>query len=92
MRLHPVRVLSCSGSGSTSGVIAGVDWVTANRVRPAVANMSLGGGVSSALDSAVVNSIAAGVTYAIAAGNSSADACQSLSGARRGGAHRGRHH
>jgi len=75
--LHPVRVLSCSGSGSTSGVIAGVDWVTANRVRPAVANMSLGGGVSSALDSAVVNSIAAGVTYAIAAGNSSADACLS---------------
>jgi Subtilase family/Bacterial Ig domain/Peptidase inhibitor I9 len=75
--LHPVRVLSCSGSGSTSGVIAGVDWVTANRVRPAVANMSLGGGVSSALDAAVVNSIAAGVTYAIAAGNSSADACLS---------------
>jgi len=51
--LHPVRVLGCNGSGSTSGVIAGVDWVTANRVLPAVANMSLGGGASSALDAAV---------------------------------------
>ncbi|HEY7923554.1 MAG TPA: S8 family serine peptidase [Vicinamibacteria bacterium] len=75
--LHPVRVLSCSGSGTTSAVMAGVDWVTANRVKPAVANMSLGGGISSALDAAVVNSIAAGVTYAIAAGNSNADACLS---------------
>jgi subtilisin family serine protease len=73
--LHPVRVLGCSGSGSTSGVIAGVDWVTANRVLPAVANMSLGGGASSALDAAVTSSIAAGVVYAIAAGNSNADAC-----------------
>jgi subtilisin family serine protease len=73
--LHPVRVLDCNGSGTTSGVISGVDWVTQNRVRPAVANMSLGGGVSSALDTAVQNSIAAGVTYAVAAGNSNADAC-----------------
>jgi subtilisin family serine protease len=75
--LHSVRVLACNGSGTTSAVIAGIEWVTANRVRPAVANMSLGGGISSALDLAVVNSIAAGVTYAIAAGNSNADACQS---------------
>ena len=75
--LHPVRVLDCTGSGSTSGVIAGVNWVTQNRVLPAVANMSLGGGVSTALDSAVANSIASGVTYAIAAGNSNADACGS---------------
>jgi hypothetical protein len=73
--LHPVRVLDCNGSGSTAGVIAGVDWVTQNRVLPAVANMSLGGGVSTALDNAVANSIAAGVTYAIAAGNSNANAC-----------------
>ena len=73
--IHPVRVLSCSGSGSNSGVIAGVDWVTANHVKPAVANMSLGGGASSALDSAVSNSVAAGVSYAIAAGNSNANAC-----------------
>jgi subtilisin family serine protease len=75
--IHAVRVLSCSGSGSTSGVIAGVDWVTQNRVEPAVANMSLGGGASTALDSAVASSIAAGVDYAIAAGNSNANACNS---------------
>jgi subtilisin family serine protease len=74
VRLYAVRVLSCSGSGSTSGVIAGVDWVRANRVRPAVANMSLGGGASSSLDTAVRNSIAAGVTFAVAAGNSNANA------------------
>jgi subtilisin family serine protease len=75
--LHAVRVLSCTGSGSTSGVIAGVNWVTQNRVLPAVANMSLGGGISTALDTAVANSIASGVTYAIAAGNSNANACNS---------------
>jgi subtilisin family serine protease len=74
VRLFAVRVLSCSGSGSTSGVIAGVDWVTANHIKPAVANMSLGGGISNALDTAVRNSIAAGVTYSIAAGNSSINA------------------
>ena len=73
--VHPVRVLSCSGSGSNSGVIAGVDWVTANHVKPAVANMSLGGGASTALDNAVQNSIAAGVSYAVAAGNDNANAC-----------------
>jgi serine protease len=75
--LHAVRVLGCNGSGSTSGVIAGIDWVTANHIKPAVANMSLGGGASTALDDAVRNSIAAGVTYAIAAGNSNTNACNS---------------
>jgi subtilisin family serine protease len=73
--LVPVRVLNCQGSGTNSGVIAGVDWVTANHVKPAVANMSLGGSASSALDTAVNNSINAGVTYVVAAGNSNADAC-----------------
>ena len=77
VRLFAVRVLNCSGSGTNSGVIAGVDWVTANRIRPAVANMSLGGGVSAALDTAVRNSIASGVTYAIAAGNSNTNAANS---------------
>jgi subtilisin family serine protease len=67
--LKAVRVLDCNGSGTTSGVIAGIDWVTANHVKPAVANMSLGGGASSTLDAAVQNSIAAGVGYAVAAGN-----------------------
>ena len=72
--LVAVRVLDCGGSGSTSGVIAGVDWVTADHQagQPAVANMSLGGGASSALDTAVNNSIADGVSYAIAAGNGNA--------------------
>jgi len=69
--LVAVRVLSCSGSGTTAGVIAGIDWVTGHHAAgaPAVANMSLGGGASSALDAAVQNSIADGVTYAVAAGN-----------------------
>ena len=75
VQLHPIRVLDCNGSGTNSGVIAGVDWVTSNHVKPAVANMSLGGGASSALDTAVNNSINAGVTYAVAAGNDNADAC-----------------
>lgn len=75
VRLYAVRVLNCSGSGSNSGVIAGVDWVTQNHVKPAVANMSLGGGASTATDNAVTNSINAGVTYAVAAGNSNANAC-----------------
>ncbi|MBW3654499.1 MAG: S8 family peptidase, partial [Gemmatimonadetes bacterium] len=65
--LVSVRVLDCNGSGTWSGVIAGVDWVTANHVKPAVANMSLGGGANTALDDAVGNSINAGVTYAVAA-------------------------
>ncbi len=77
VKLVAVRVLDCNGSGSNSGVIAGIDWVTANRVLPAAANMSLGGGFSATLNSAVDRSTAAGVTYAIAAGNSTADACNS---------------
>ncbi|MGH9156396.1 MAG: S8 family serine peptidase [Acidimicrobiales bacterium] len=77
VRLVAVRVLDCSGSGTNSGVIAGVDWVTAQHLagQPAVANMSLGGSVSTALDTAVANSIADGVSYAVAAGNSNANAC-----------------
>src|ERR671932_1169655 len=82
VRLVSVRVLGCNGSGSTSGVIAGVDWVTGNHLagQSAVANMSLGGGASSSLDTAVNNSINDGVSYAIAAGNGDAfgnplDAC-----------------
>jgi subtilisin family serine protease len=69
--LVAVRVLDCTGSGSVSGVIAGIDWVTADHQagQPAVANMSLGGGGSRALDTAVRNSIADGVSYAVAAGN-----------------------
>jgi subtilisin family serine protease len=73
-----VRVLNCSGSGTWSGVIAGIDWVTADHDpgERAVANMSLGGGASSAVDQAVRNSVADGVFYAVAAGNSAQDACR----------------
>lgn len=82
--LTGVKVLGCSGSGSTSGVIAGVDWVTANANKPAIANMSLGGGISQALDDAVRRSAASGVFYSLAAGNDSSDAC--LSSPARSGA------
>src|SRR5829696_5535085 len=75
--LHGVKVLGCGGTGSTSGVIKGVDWVTANAIKPAVANMSLGGGVSQGLDQAVKDSAASGVFYAVAAGNDGANACNS---------------
>ncbi|WP_433572318.1 S8 family peptidase [Streptomyces sp. CA-251247] len=73
-RIVGVRVLDNSGSGTTEQVVAGIDWVTRNAVKPAVANLSLGGGVDPALDTAVRNSIASGVTYAIAAGNDGANA------------------
>ncbi|MCY1080332.1 S8 family serine peptidase [Archangium lansingense] len=73
--LHPVRVLDCTGYGSDAQVIAGLDWVTANHVKPAVANMSLGGEASQALDDAVERMIAAGVVTAVAAGNDTDNAC-----------------
>jgi subtilisin family serine protease len=73
--LIPVRVLDCAGSGTLSGVIAGIDWVVANAPRPSVINMSLGGGASTSLDSAVANAVAAGIAVVAAAGNSNADAC-----------------
>ncbi len=75
VKIFGVRVLDCSGSGTMSDVIAGVDWVTANHKKPAVANMSLGGSASKALDDAVKASVQAGVTYIVAAGNENADAC-----------------
>jgi subtilisin family serine protease len=74
-KLVAVRVLDCSGSGSYSQIIDGVDWVTKNAIKPAVANMSLGGAAGSTLDDAVKASIASGVTYAVAAGNDNTDAC-----------------
>lgn len=72
----PVRVLDCSGSGTWSGVIAGLDWIVSHHTTaPAVANMSLGGGASSSVDDAVRRVIADGVTVVVSAGNSTADAC-----------------
>jgi aqualysin 1 len=69
VRLVAVRVLDCGGSGTWSGVIAGMDWVAANHVKPAVANLSLGGGANSSVDAAAQGMINAGVATAIAAGN-----------------------
>jgi subtilisin family serine protease len=71
----PVRVLGCNGSGTMSGVLAGLDWVAVNAVRPAVVNMSLGGGLSSTMDRAVANVVSRGISVAVAAGNSNVDAC-----------------
>jgi hypothetical protein len=72
--MHSVRIADCGGFGSTAGIIAGVDWVTINRVLPAVANMSLRISASQALDDAVRNSITTGITYVVAAGNANMDA------------------
>ena len=77
VKLRAVRVLDCSGSGSNSGVIAGMNWVQTNHVANSVANMSLGGGYSAATNTAATNLSASGVFLAVAAGNSNADACNS---------------
>jgi subtilisin family serine protease len=73
--LVAVKVLNCQGSGTTSQVVDGINWVAQNAIKPAVANMSLGGGVDNAIDNAVNAAINAGVTFAIASGNSNANAC-----------------
>ncbi|WP_329731564.1 S8 family peptidase [Archangium sp.] len=73
--LHGVRVINCSGNGTTSEAIAGVDWVTANHIKPAVANMSLQYPATQALDDSIRASIRAGVTYVVAANNFNQDAC-----------------
>ena len=82
--LYGVKVLNCQGSGTTTSVIQGIDWVAANAIKPAVANMSLGGGASPLLDDAVRNAAAKGILFSIAAGNSAVDAC-TTSPARVGG-------
>jgi subtilisin family serine protease len=74
--LYAVRVLDCTGYGSWSQIIAGMDWVAKNRVLPAVANMSLGGSASSSVNTALQGMVNAGVPVAVAAGNESTDACK----------------
>ncbi|HEY0036322.1 MAG TPA: S8 family peptidase, partial [Longimicrobium sp.] len=74
-KLYGIRVLDCAGSGTNSGVIAGMDWVAQNHVKPAAANMSLGGGASQATDDAVNRMVNAGVTVVVAAGNENQNAC-----------------
>ena len=81
---YGVKVLGCDGSGTTTSVLKGIDWVAANAIKPAVANMSLGGGVSQMLDDAVRAAAAKGIVFTIAAGNSAANACNT-SPARIGG-------
>jgi len=73
--VHPVRVLGCNGTGTWSQIIAGMDWVRANHVKPAVANMSLGGFGDTSADTAANNLIAAGVTLVVSAGNDNGNAC-----------------
>jgi subtilisin family serine protease len=73
--LVPVRVLDCSGTGSYAGIIAGIDWIAENASGPSVANMSLGGTFSQALNDVVAEAIDAGVTFAVAAGNEGSNAC-----------------
>lgn len=75
VKVHPVRVLGCDGTAPWSQIIAGIDWVKANHVKPAVANLSLGGFGNTSVDTAVANLTAAGVTVAVSAGNDNADAC-----------------
>ncbi|MFI8012099.1 S8 family peptidase [Acinetobacter sp. ABJ_C4_1] len=77
VRLVPVRILGCDGSGASSNVIAGLDWILKNGSKPAVVNMSLGGAASSSLDSAVENLYNNGYIMVVAAGNSNTDACTS---------------
>lgn len=74
VKLVAVRVMDCKGGGFLSDIVDGVNWVTANAIRPAVANMSIGGEYSPALDAAVQTSINSGVTYVVAAGNTNVDA------------------
>ena len=73
--LHSVRVITCSGEGTLEQVIAGIDWITANHVKPAVVNMSIGSEADQAVDDAVTGSIGAGIAYVVAAGNESVNAC-----------------
>jgi hypothetical protein len=75
VRMHMVRAFDCNNVGTTSSILAGIDWVTANRIRPAVALLAMQGVASVAFNSAVENSMNAGVTYVVAAGNNHADAC-----------------
>ena len=76
VQMHAVRVLPCSGNGFLSNVLAGVEWVTANHLSPAIANISAATpGMSISLETAITNSIASGVVYTIASGNDAADAC-----------------
>ncbi|WP_320069852.1 S8 family peptidase [Micromonospora sp. RTGN7] len=80
VRIHPVRVLNCTGSSTTAMVVAGIDWIATNALRPAVVELALGGSISAILDGAVTNSINRGITYVTTGGSSNGDACNSSPG------------
>jgi subtilisin family serine protease len=73
--VHAIRIFDCTGSTDESVVIAAIDWITGNRINPAVVNLSIEGPLHAALNAAVTNSIASGISYTIAAGNGATDAC-----------------
>ncbi len=78
--VRSVKVLGCDGSGGVSSVLAGVEWVLRNHATPAVGLLAASGGPSPSLDEAIARSVAGGVTYVVAAGNSGADACDASPG------------
>src|SRR5690606_37806755 len=85
VNLHGVRVFGCTGTGSVSSIIAGVNWITNNRIDPAVVNMSIiVSAASNSLNTAINNSVASGVTYIVAAGNYNMDACNFSPGSAAG--------
>jgi len=80
--LVAVRILDSTGSSSTSGVVAAINYIqnqkSADPSKPMVANMSIGGLYSQAIDTAVENAVAAGIVVVVAAGNNNKDACNNL--------------
>jgi aqualysin 1 len=75
VKLWAVRILDCQGASTTSRILSGLNWVAANHVSPAVAQLALGGAASTVLDNAVVNLINSGVSVVVPAGSSGANAC-----------------
>ncbi|HEY0603065.1 MAG TPA: S8 family peptidase [Herpetosiphonaceae bacterium] len=75
VKLRSVRVLDCNGSGTTAGVIAGINWIANNGVKPAVTSVGFGGAANSSVDTAVANLVTRGITTVVPAGSSNADAC-----------------
>jgi aqualysin 1 len=82
--LHSVRVLGCDGHGYVSGLVAAIDWIIANHIKPAVINISIGAGLSRTFGDAVRSAIAADITVVGAAGNDDSDSCNGLMGGASG--------
>lgn len=78
--IHAVRVLDCKGTSTTASLLAGIEWVKGNHATPAVVNLSISGPGSTAVDSAIANSIAATIPYVVSAGNTGTSACETTPG------------